>query len=128
MTITTPIIADFPAYSIHAAPAGKVWQAGEVFGVSYTRRDGSTGYRFYRLGSVASYSMKNNACPIKALDRAREHGHKLHWANAETVVLTAHKRAKEQRYGLDLGDVIEFEGRKFRLDRAPNDNVNLVEV
>lgn len=98
-------------------------------------RDGSPRFDEVSFGSVVSYARQYNEDPIAAVDECRKDmernpyaGHKLHWANKCAVSITSHAKAHACFIGLNLGDVVRFEGLLFRLELAPNDNVALVEV
>jgi hypothetical protein len=122
------IVYSCAGYDIVAPDPRKVWKAGEEFAIGFQSRHYGTLYRFYQLGSVVSYAMKNGSCPVAALDRARAHGHELHFAFALSTILSDPPQAKHENVGLAFGDTIKFEGRTFRLEPANNDNVKLVEV
>lgn len=122
------VIADYPAYSITESDPEKEWQDGEIFAIPRQTRSHGTLWYFYTLGSVAAYAASCNEDPETAVAKAIERGHKLYWANANAVSITAWQRAKETREGLELGRVIRFAGKRFLLANAPNGNVELVEV
>lgn len=129
MTATeTKTIADYPAYRIVEPAPRKVWKAGEQFAIAFETRSHGTLYHFFQLGSVVSYALQSNSCPIAAIDRARANKHEMHFAFALSTVITAWERPKETVIGLSYGDEIAFEGHTFQLAKAPNDNVRLVEV
>lgn len=50
------------------------------------------------------------------------------FAFGKGVSLTAEKRAKEMLAAANLGDTILFNGNKYRIERAPNDNIKLVAI
>ena len=122
------IIADYPAYTIIAADPAKEWQDREVFAIAYDTRHHGRLWNFYTLGCVEDYSKSYGEDPAAAVENAKAKGHKLYWANANGASLTAWKRAKETRVGFEYGDAIRFKGKSFRLERAPNNNVNLIEI
>lgn len=122
------ILADYPAYTIIEPRADKVWKHGERFMLPRQTCNHGTVWSSYTLGSVVSYAMQYNNDPVQAVDRARANGHRLHWANHDATVISSNPPPKHTRYGLQWGDYIKFEGRIFQLQKAPNDNVSLVEV
>ena len=133
----TKIVEDCPAYTIYEAEKKTRYDDqrpmahfndGDVFGILRETQDHGTLCDFYTLGSVIGYALKNGNCPIEALDRARDKGHKLHWANANSVVITNQAQPKEQHVAVEIGDLIRFQGRVFELVRTPNRNVGLKEV
>jgi hypothetical protein len=122
------ILADFPAFEYVRTPAFMIMKHGSRFAIPMkTARHGIL-HKHFTLGSVIGYAVECGDDPIANLERAKERGHDLHWANANAVTLTAHKRDKERVFVLNYGDVITFEGIRFRLDKANNDNVKLTEV
>lgn len=50
------------------------------------------------------------------------------FAYGKGVSLTSHARAKEMLAAANLGDVILLAGKRYRIERAPNDNISLVEA
>jgi hypothetical protein len=127
-TTETKTIADYPAFKIIAPSERKVWQADEVFMLPRQTRHHGVLWSEYMLGSVISYALRSNSCPIEALDRARSLRHELHWAIQLSVCISNPPPPKRTVIGLQWGDHIRFEGRTFELRKAPNDNVSLVEV
>jgi len=119
------IIADYPAYTIYAEDPAREFADGDVFAIPFQTRQHGTLYRFYTLGSVASYAKRYNKDPVKAVTDAVDRGHALYWANQNATSLTAHKRAKEVVPGFEVGDTIKFEGHTFVLVAAPNNNISL---
>lgn len=91
--------------------------------------------RFY-FGSVVSYALESGYCPIEAYERTIANmqkypynDHKTHWCSPDVSMLTSCRRELPEVVGtLDLGDVVHFEGRYFRLEEARNKNIKLVEV
>ena len=121
----TTIIADFPAYTIiDAGP--REFQPGDVIAVPYQSARYGTLFSFYTLGSVEAYAARYNEDPAEAVEQAKERGEKLYWANANGTMLTAEKRAKEIVPGFEIGGEINFAGQIFRIERAPNNNIDLV--
>jgi hypothetical protein len=119
---------DCPGYQILVADPNKKWVADEQFAIPFQSRNHGVLYHFYQLGSVVSYAMRYKQCPIAGLERAKANGHDLHFAFALATIISDPPQAKRTVTGLAFGDVIEFEGRKFKLAPANNDNVRLVEV
>lgn len=80
------------------------------------------------LGTCEGYARQYNDCPVAAVERATKLGHKMHWANVQSVALTAWDQTIDTLLGFEFGDVIELEGCQFTLTRASNSNVALVPV
>ena len=91
-------------------------------------RDGdvlSIGYKRYKVGSVASYALQYNECPIEAVKRAEKDGHELHYVYGLGTAITAQGIKPDYGVAVEYGDVIYFEGHLFELIQAPNYNVEL---
>jgi hypothetical protein len=90
----------------------------------------------YEFNSIVSYAMEKGECPIDALAWV-EHakikwpyaGHVSHWLAPSLLCLSlVPAEQKPVRGVVDFGETIQFEGRYFRLEKANNDNVELVDV
>lgn len=121
------IIADYPAYTI-VADKDREFVDGDVIAVPYHSRRYGAMFSFYTLGSVAGYAARYDEDPAEAVEKAKANGHKLYWANANGVSLTAWGRPKETVPGFEIGETIRFAGKSFTLKREPNNNVGLVEA
>lgn len=82
--------------------------------------------RGWEFGSVVSYSLQNNMCPLESAKRAETHKEPLHWLNPVMAVLTSSAQETSTRILIQKGDVIKFEGRLFTVESAANDNKKLV--
>jgi hypothetical protein len=89
----------------------------------------------FEFGSIVSYAMDNGECPIEALAWL-EHskvkwphaGHVSHWLSPTLVCLSRSGSVQKAVRGVvQLGEVVEFEGRCFKLEKANNDNVDLID-
>ncbi len=105
-----------------------VFKAGDVIAINFPSRSHGMLRHMFRFGSVVSYAAQYNECAIDAIDRARRLGHDLHWLNAQSVSITSHEQERRTYIHAEFGDIVFFEGRHFRLDRASNQNVKMVEV
>ena len=128
-------IADFPAYRIYKAYAGRKFKHGDKIAIPFESRSHGTLYHFFTLGTVAGYAIQNGEDPVEAIERCKQHmierpydGHKLYWANANAVVISNMKMEKEEVPGFNFGDEIILQGKVFVLERAPNNNVKLKEA
>ena len=124
------IIADFPAYTIIKMP---IWRQenmrhGDEFAIPFQSRSHGILWHFFKLGSVFGCAVADGRDVIAAYERTKKLGHKVHWANAQAVAITAWKQEKRTVWGLDFGSEISFEGIRFRLEKAPNDNISLIEI
>jgi hypothetical protein len=126
------VLYSFPAYSVVECPRSwrreldgekiPVFRAGDELALISDPR------RHYQLGSVASYAISNDSCPIEAVERARGFGHELHYAFALGSSIVSHDRERVEYYGVEIGDKIRFEGRVFELVAQPNNNIGLKPV
>lgn len=126
----TEVIADYPTYRILKM---NDWQRtrirhGQKFAIMFPSRTHGDLPHFFTFGSVFGSAVCNGDDPLKSYHRAMTNGHKIRWANANAVVIHNGPKVKEDAYCLAFGDVIKFEGTSYRLEKAPNDNVALVEI
>lgn len=120
------IVADFPAYSI-VEYEGQEFAPRAEFAVPFTSKSHGTLYHFFMIHSVAAYAAEYKNDVNAAVARAKANCHELHFAIPLPVILTAAPRAKVTRPCVNIGDVIAFDGKKFFVEAAPNNNVTLIE-
>ena len=77
---------------------------------------------------VASDAAKRGEDPVEAVESAKSFGHKTHYVFALAAVIHNGPKEKKIGFGYNFGDIITFEGIKFRFEPAPNNNVSLVPV
>lgn len=82
----------------------------------------------YCMGSVVSSCIEYGTCPIKGWNRAIENGHATHFITKLGVSITAHKQSRRQAIDVEWGQLVEFEGRLFTIEKANNENAKLVEM
>lgn len=129
----TSIIADYPAYIIvENRPNWRgqiVIRANEVYAIRLKKhyRTGDQLWAFVTAGSAASYAIANDECPVAGYARAKNKGHKTHWLNTNATVLSANPGPKTTHKEIIVGQIVVFEGRYFKVERAPNDNWTLTE-
>lgn len=119
------IIASFPAYDVverEVSPLDGVVQitGDDILGV--VSRCGRF-YYMYSPGSVVSYALQYNRCPLKAVAEAKERGEELHWLNQCSVALTSHRQAPKTLVKVEIGMKVCFEGLYATIEAAPNDNL-----
>lgn len=121
-----PIIADYPAYSIHK-PQGQfsIWPFHRLRANQDIMVHVRGMWRKFAPGSVASSCIAHDNDPLKGIERAKRLGHKLKWINGCSVCLTSWKQPKEHYFGFEYGDKVWFEGEVFELVPESNDNVGL---
>ncbi len=128
MRNVSKVVASFPAYDIVAPKVCSltnlpVFKANETVALK-----GARVYSIFTFGSVASFAMEMNDCPIESYQDAVEKGHKTHWLNANAVTISADRQAKETHYEINVGDEILFEGLVFRVEKDWNNNLKLVKI
>ncbi len=83
----------------------------------------------YTLGSIASYVLEYNGCPIKAYERAIKNGHACYWLNQDARSLTSGGTLPPvAKYVIHIGSEIYFEGKNFEIYAQPNNNLGLKEI
>lgn len=130
MSINTKLIAEFPAFRIFEMPKFKRDRIrhGMVFAIMFPSKRYGELPHFFTFGSVFGYAVENGDNPIDTYNRAVERKDKIRWANANATVLDNSVKTQKDISALKFGDEISFEGTRYRLEKAPNDNVSLVEI
>jgi len=121
------IIHDFPGYDVVEAPmvgrrGCRELKAGDRIALA------DDPMRHYQMGSVASYALERNDCPIAAIERAKANRHELHFAFALATCISNPPPPKGRYIGVRFDEDYYFEGRLFRFVPAPNRNLKMVEV
>lgn len=122
------VVASFPAYDVITCPPCSltnlpVFKAGYRVALKTARA-----YKIFTFGSVSSFALENNDCPIESYKNAVDKGHKTHWLNANAVTLSANNQEKEIYREINIGDEILFEGIVFSVEKDWNDNLKLVRI
>lgn len=131
-------VAEFPAYNVYRREATRHgWveiTARDLLGLKMAHRSGDY-YKTFQAGSVASYALEKNACPIAAVEDCKRKmaefpyaGHRLHWINARSTMLTSHDRAAEDLIEVEIGMLVRFEGLVATIEADHNDNLKFVPV
>lgn len=76
----------------------------------------------WTVGSVISYALKSNNCPLKAVERARSNGHDLYYIYANASVLSSSDSERVTKILIEEGDVVCFEGQLFTIKDTFNNN------
>ena len=121
------LIESFPAYDVFVRDEDR----GFINITSADRLGLNSGKGFYKEfspGSVVSYALDYNECPMEAVARATERKHPLHWINACGTALTSHKQAKRNLVAVFYGMRVRFEGKLFTIERDHNDNLRFAPV
>ncbi len=121
------VVAEFPAYKM-LAYEGQELEDGQEFGIAYDSARYGPLYKFYQLGSVAGYAAKYNENEAEAVERAKAQGDNLYYAFGLGVCLHNGPKVQVEKLALNMGDVIAFRGKRFKLVPAANQNVKLVEL
>ena len=82
----------------------------------------------FRIGSVVSYSLESNRCPIEAVERAVKNGHNLHWISAQATWISSSKQERVTHISVNTNDIYKFQGKYFKIAHDSNKNLKLVEV
>lgn len=126
------LIESFPAYDVYERETTTAIHNGQQVAAVNISSEDRLGlrhprgfYREYRAGSVVSYALEYNECPIAAYNGAIERGHATHWINACGASIVSHNRPKWNLVKVEIGMLVKFEGRLFTIEKAPNDNLSL---
>ena len=123
------VLASYPAFDVVKPYTALEFNGEEILNVD----DNSEIYMLdlqakFKLSSVMSYAIQYNECPIEAYQRAVEKGHNVYYMVALGATISNRKEEKRKLVGLEIGQKIQYMGKIFELKKAPNKNVNLVEI
>lgn len=125
------LIESFPAYNVFRREATRDgWveiTAADTLGLKKLHPRGDY-FKTFSPGSVVSYALQYNECPIEAVANAKARGHALRWINANATALTAHKREAETLIEVTIGMKVRFEGLVATIEQDHNDNLKFVPV
>lgn len=82
----------------------------------------------YRVCSVVSYALRNNQDPIAKVEKAKANGEELHWIAPKSSVLADCKQNQVDLVAVHEGMLVQFEGRLFTIETAPNKNLRFSPV
>jgi hypothetical protein len=126
------LVATYPAYDVYKRDAnaeGVVNITADDILVKPNHRG------TYQPGSVASYALEYNECPMKAVEQCKQsmidhpyNGHKLHWINALASCISSGPTKKIDVIEVHYGMKVKFEGIVSTIEKANNDNLQLKEV
>lgn len=88
----------------------------------------SKGLGNWKIGSVMSYALKSNECPIAAYEREKSLGFDVYYIIGLGTCISAHKQPKTARVAIHKGMKINFQGKQFTIEPANNDNWSLKEI
>lgn len=125
------ILKSYPAFDF-IAYEGQELADGTEFVVPFPSARFGEIENHFKLGSVEGYYRSSRDATEESvqagIQRSISLGHELYYAFGTGAMITSHKRAKETKILLRFGDEIKFAGKTFRIEKAPNNNVKLVEV
>lgn len=126
-----------PAYLVITPPARyledsespyRAFSSGTEVMVKWDSYKGNEMWRKFSFGSVVSSALKNNNDPIAEYEDALTKNEQTHWLYPCGTALTSHDEGQDVLYGLQIGDIIHFEGRDFTLVRNGRDHISLKQV
>ena len=91
--------------------------------------------KFY-FYSIVSYALESGDCPVEALnwfEYAKKKwpysGHVCWWLGQCVVGISSSPRTPEPvKAVVEVGEVVQFEGRTFRVEAANNENMSLIDL
>lgn len=118
-------IKEYPAYNVVTFAEGepKVYDGETLTDEKHLAN--------WKLGSVVAYAIENGENPIEKYNQAKERGHETHYAMALGSCISSHyepKKHSDYRIVVKYGDEIVFQGERFRIEKAHNNNINLVRI
>lgn len=117
------IIRSYPAYDIVRREKDRNGFINVTAGETMTDSSMLGGWYF---GSVVSYALEYNKCPLDAVEQAKSKGHDLYWLNAHSAGVSSNPTKLDPRILIEDGDIIRFEGKLFTVAQAPNNNKQLI--
>ena len=89
----------------------------------------------YQAGSIVSYALDYNKCPIKAVEECKQkmidqpyNGHKLHWIMSLGATVSNSPTKKIKVIEVDYGMKVNFEGLVATIEKANNGNLQFEEI
>lgn len=122
----TKLLHDFPGYDV-IEPVYSAHHRAYILTAGMELANAERPTRHYMISSVVSYALKNNDCPVEAIDLARSRNEALQYVFALGTTLAA-GQPKGRYVGVFIGEVYRFEGRYIRFEPAPNDNLKIVDL
>jgi len=117
------IIKSYPAFDVVRREADRHGVINITANETITDESMSGGWY---LGSVVSFALESNDCPLEAVERAKTNRHDLHWINAESTCISSSPQDLPARIQIKEDDIIRFEGKLFTIAKAPNNNKRLI--
>ena len=89
----------------------------------------------YQAGSIVSYALEYNECPIKAVEECKQkmidqpyNGHKLHWISSLGATISDSSTKKINVVEVEYGMKVNFEGLIATIEKANNGNLQFKEI
>ena len=127
------LIQDYYAFAVYEPKRDTDGVVAVNHGTEFRLKDGGC-IRGFKFGTVVGYALDCGADPIAMIQDTADRmvsdpyaGHKMHWVNPLPATISSDAIPKKHYIGLSIGDVVRLEGRAFRLAKAPNRNIALVE-
>jgi len=128
-------IAEFPAYSIATPADGHEYKTGDVIALPFDSPRHGTLYRFHQLGTIEGLATSNGEDPAQARSKFEETrnkfphmGHVPAWGFIRSTMISDTAQEHAIRPGHVIGDTIQLDGRAFEIRKAPNHNIELIEI
>lgn len=131
------LIASHPAWDIYEAKPQQhlslqlkrpTFAAGDVIGLPFDTKRYGILHNWFQFGSSVSYALQYNEDPISAYAQSYAKREKTHWLNLLPSVVCDTQKEKEIRVACDWDAEIIFEGRLFKITKAPNSNADLKDI
>lgn len=117
------VVASFPAYDIVQREADSSGFVNIVDGDLLGLDSGKGFFRQYKPGSVVSYALQYNECPIEAVERAKAKGHPLRWINACATVISDSPMPRDVLVKVTIGMRVRFQGLEATIEKEHNNNL-----
>lgn len=84
---------------------------------------------YFTFGDVFSYALRHGECPLEFLAKAEKLETPIYWLSKNPTVLGAARNEEvEVAFEAKVGDTVKYLGKTFTVEKANNDNLELVNV
>ena len=125
------VVYSSPTTALVVFPDDHEFKYGQKFGILWNRGRVGILPSIYTIGSIAGFGKEYGETDSEieqSIARAKELHHEVYWANQNATILDSSFPGKKHYRYVELGSIIRFEGKRFRVEHTANRNVRLVEV
>lgn len=124
-----------PAYTINKPSSDATYKTGDQIGLPFETKNHGTLYKFFQLGTIAGQAEQDGEDVAEAVADCERRkiefphmGHKQAWAFSLSTMVSAESQAHRNHDGFEYGQTITLDGNEYRIEKAANENIELIEV